>query len=149
MLSPRAAASAGWRGCGTAAPPPKFRTLLCPELRLPAVPGSRAVVVGALIIEREATDVQRSRRTARRVELPTHAVARRDVGDRRAAAGPEWPAVREGEAEIRLDLRRATEREADVLEDADAATIDVRRRSEARCRASGHVEADALALIRE
>ena len=58
------------------------------------------------------------------------------------------PAVREGEAEIRLDRRRAAEREADALEDADAA-IEVRRRSEVRRRASCHVEADALALIRE
>src|SRR6266550_9086559 len=129
MPWPRAAASAGWKGCRTAALPPKFRTLLSPDLRLPAVPGSRAVVVRALIIEREATDAQRSRRIPRRVELPNHAVARRDVGDRRATAGTEWPAVREGEAEIRLDRRRATERETDVLEDADA-TIEVRRRSE-------------------
>src|SRR5438046_2323615 len=146
MPWPRAAGSAGQEGCRARSPPPKFRTLLSPGLRLPGVPGSRTVVMRALIIEREATHAKRSRRIARRVELPSHAVARRDIADRRAAAGPEWPAVREGEAEIRLDRRRATEREADVLEDADA-TIEVRRRVEVCRRSSGHVEADALALI--
>src|SRR6266540_5633885 len=149
MPSPRAACFSRLEGPPRrAALPPKFRTLLSPELRLPAVPGSRAVVVRALIVEREATHTQRSCRIACRVELPGHAVTRRDVADRRVAGAPEWPAVREGEAEIRLDRRRAAEREADVLEDADAA-IEVRRRSEVRRRAPGHVKADALALIRE
>ena len=126
----------------------KFRTLLGPGLRLPPISGSCAVVAGALVVEREASHAQRSGGIARRVELPGDAVARRDVADRRAAVGAEWPAVREREGEIRLDRRRAGEREADVLEDADAA-IEVRCRGEARRRGSGYVEADALALIRE
>src|SRR4051812_42051921 len=78
------------RAAAPAALPPKFRTLLGPCLRLPAVPGSGAVVMRALVVEREATHAQRSCRIARRVELPGHAVARRDVRDRRAAFGPEW-----------------------------------------------------------
>src|SRR5580765_783114 len=99
MLSLWAAASAGRGGCPRQPPRDKFRTLLGPGLCLPPISGGCAVVAGALVVEREAGHAQRSGGIARRVELPGDAVARRDVADRRAAVGAEWPAIRERERE--------------------------------------------------
>src|SRR5256885_4214124 len=136
------------RGRNSAAPPFTFRSLLGAGLRLPAVPGGGAVVMRSVVVEREALDAQRSGGTASGVELATQAVARADVLERRVAAGRDRPVVREGEAEIRLDRRRAAETETEIRE-RGAAAVDVRGRLEVGDRRRAGVETDALPLIRE
>src|SRR6266571_7268546 len=92
-LGPVAPVRRARRAAVAAALRAKFRTLLGPDPRLPPVSGGRAVVVRALIVEREAIEVQRPGRIAVRIELAAHGVARRDVGDLRPAACPQSPFV--------------------------------------------------------
>src|SRR5690242_2833392 len=143
----QAAAPAG-EGPPRRAALPSSRPLLGAGPRLPRVPGGRAVVVGALVVEREPVEVQRSGRIAGGVELAGQRVARGDVLELRIARAPKRSVVLEREAEIGLDRRRVAERETQIR-DPDVAAIDVGGRLDVRDPVAVDVEADALALVRE